>query len=185
MAAVVLPMGPAWAQVYKCQGADGRVEYAAKPCAAGKGEALQIKEATRTAPAAKATAAATAAPVNGSQLDMQPNYMGRLTCESVAYRAQAIESELADLASGADPPRSRLLNDMLRATRVQQRDHGCDRLTGGWYTDREGQKAQDCRAPLAELRRHTVDRVRGDMKAQGRIDEQLRRLVDMRCAAPG
>lgn len=134
VAAVLSAGPPAQAQVYKCQGAGGRVEYSNRPCAGSDTPPLLGRNAT--APAAPAAQAAPA--------EWKPSvptaFEVRGRCEATAARLRVLRRDLAaagarraGMAPGEDPDeptrqqRAVELRAEVTAYETQQREQGCDR----------------------------------------------------------
>ena len=90
LAAGLLVCAPAWAQVYKCRAADGRMVFQQAPCAGGGGQ-VDVRPASGpgAAAAGSAAAGAAAAGVAGAAAGGQPQGQAMTEAQRIEARTQA------------------------------------------------------------------------------------------------
>ena len=180
---------PAWAQVYKCQGPDGRIEYTGTPCGSGPQQQLSIKGSSAASPASPAPARSPgqAQPSGGRVTD----YWHAVRCEIFRMRVEVLTAGLAEMTSKLEDKswRSRrmvVMNEQLQA--YQQQDDQCRKTPMRWYVDQVGFKTQVCRAEFAQLWRHAQAWAQEDSQAAyqaGQLVEDMRlKIGKMNCVAP-
>ncbi|HRD96490.1 MAG TPA: hypothetical protein PLA97_08850, partial [Rubrivivax sp.] len=170
-----------------CQGPDGRIEYSAKPCAAGQEKPLTLPRsgpAAAAAPAARAAAPQAAASVQGRVDEARlPDYWNRVRCQLASHRVEAIEAALAASAGSDSTPHSRRLNEYLGSERIQVRTF-CRPDASGWFVEGTHAGAKDCNAQFAEHRKRVKDWYRGEMRPDPVIVGLESQLMDSTCRAP-
>lgn len=183
IAAALALTAPARAQVYKCEGPDGRIEYSGKPCGAGQEKQLSIQGSRAASPASPAPARppGPAQPSGGRRAD----HAHAVRCEEYRLRTEVLEAALPKLDDEPIGPRGRIVSRDWRREALQTYGSAvemeCRHVR--WFVEQEGFTTQDCRAELAQLRRHVEYWVR-NAKDAPELNDLRRKLFAMNCVAP-
>lgn len=181
---------PTAAQVFKCKGADGRIEYGSKPCAGDTGTALPIAGG-RAGAAARPAAPAPAAAPKPADIEAVPSgrrvdYFEAIRCQHARHTVEAARAELAEFEAGRV---NGLVSVREQAVKGMVKGYGavvtsCDQHPARWFKPDEGYRTQACGAEFAEFRRLVIAAARGDETSRMLAQKVQEQLGGMNCTAP-